>query len=192
MIKLNRPACPNPEALKNNYKHPDNKDALKNASFDKCIYCESKVSHVYYGDVEHIKPKDSYPDLEFVWENLGYVCAKCNGTKSNKYDEDCPFIDPYKEDPSEFLVYLGPCIWQLNGNERGEYTIKEIGLDTRADLFERRLDRIKEIGILIDKIKRTSNQKLKTMAIEELRQESMPNKPYSMLVRACIQSLFQE
>jgi 5-methylcytosine-specific restriction endonuclease McrA len=85
MIKLNRPQCPNQEALRTNYKHPDNKAALISASYDKCMYCESKVSHTYYGDIEHIRPKSRFPDLEFSWDNLGYVCARCNGYKSDKY-----------------------------------------------------------------------------------------------------------
>src|SRR3989338_502809 len=107
MIKISRPQCPNPIALATNYKYPENKAALSAASFDKCVYCESKVSHVYYGDVEHIKPKSVYPDLEFVWENLGYVCARCNGIKGDKYDEENPIINPYDEYPERHLIALG-------------------------------------------------------------------------------------
>ena len=86
MIQLAKPVCPNMAALVGgNYKHPDNKRVLEEVSFGKCIYCEAKVTDVYYGDVEHIKPKLKFPELEFDWDNLGFVCAKCNGEKHDKY-----------------------------------------------------------------------------------------------------------
>ena len=81
MIKLDRPSCPNPRALtKGDYKHPDNKIALKNSTFGKCMYCESKITHIDYGDIEHIKPKSKYPTLKFTWSNLGFACTVCNRT----------------------------------------------------------------------------------------------------------------
>jgi len=124
MVKINRPTCPNPTSLSNgNYKHPTNKYALISASHGKCMYCESKVTHVYYGDVEHIQPKAIFPHLEFVWENLGFVCAKCNGIKQDKYDTKIPFINPYTEEPSAHLLALGTLIRQKRGSEKGEITI---------------------------------------------------------------------
>src|SRR5262249_33142527 len=33
------------------------KEALKQAQHDKCCFCESKVSHISFGDVEHFRPK---------------------------------------------------------------------------------------------------------------------------------------
>jgi uncharacterized protein (TIGR02646 family) len=147
MIKLERPVCPNPSALQDsNYKHRDNKDALRKASYDKCMYCESKIPHVDFAHVEHIKPKaaDKFPELEFTWENLGYACAKCNNAKSSKYFNDTPFIDPYVEEPSEFVIFSGPFMFHRNGGERGEISITEIELN-RPELIERRMEKIKAL-----------------------------------------------
>lgn len=36
------------------------KNALKKAQYGKCCFCESKVQHVAYGDVEHFRPKKGY------------------------------------------------------------------------------------------------------------------------------------
>jgi hypothetical protein len=33
------------------------KKALRKAQHDKCAFCESKIAHVAYGDVEHFRPK---------------------------------------------------------------------------------------------------------------------------------------
>ena len=80
------------------------KSALKKAQHDKCAFCESKVSHVAYGDVEHYRPKGAvrqsdrdhleqpgYFWLAYVWENLFFACQLCNQSfKKNLF----PLADP--------------------------------------------------------------------------------------------------
>jgi group II intron reverse transcriptase/maturase len=46
-----------------------------------------------FGDVEHIKPKAIFPVLEFEWENLGFVCARCNNAKRDFWSDETPVID---------------------------------------------------------------------------------------------------
>ena len=36
------------------------KNALLKAQHDKCCFCEAKVTHVAYGDVEHFRPKADF------------------------------------------------------------------------------------------------------------------------------------
>lgn len=47
----------------------------------RCMYCEDSVAD----EVEHIKPKNFYPEAVFQWENYLYACGPCNGGKSDKY-----------------------------------------------------------------------------------------------------------
>jgi len=47
----------------------------------RCAYCEDSVAD----EVEHIKPKDLYPESVFVWENYLYACGPCNGPKNNQF-----------------------------------------------------------------------------------------------------------
>ncbi|MGC2238876.1 MAG: hypothetical protein WA584_22160 [Pyrinomonadaceae bacterium] len=67
------------------------KNALIKAQNDKCFICESKISHISYGDVEHFRPKGGsrqsedeeltslgYYWLAYVWENLFLSCQLCN------------------------------------------------------------------------------------------------------------------
>ncbi|MBT3928689.1 MAG: hypothetical protein HOM52_00080 [Rhodospirillaceae bacterium] len=67
------------------------KNALIKAQHKKCCFCESKVTHVAYGDVEHFRPKGGFrqlPDdelgrpgyywLAYDWENLYFSCQLCN------------------------------------------------------------------------------------------------------------------
>lgn len=188
MIRLNRPECPNPRALRTDYRHAANKDALRKACFDKCMYCESKISHTYYGDVEHIKPKDSFPELEFDWGNLGYACAKCNGSKSNKHDEELPFINPFEENPNEFIVAAGHFLFQKRGNPRAEMTIYEIGLN-RPGLLERRMERMEAIANLVDKFERERNERLKSLIAQELKNAIADDQPYSLVARSLFEKL---
>ena len=47
----------------------------------RCGYCEDSCAD----EVEHIRPKDLYPEAVFVWKNYLYACGPCNGPKSNRY-----------------------------------------------------------------------------------------------------------
>lgn len=185
MRKLQRPTCPNPSALKTDYKHPENKKVLIGASFGKCVYCESIVTHVYYGDVEHIRPKSKYPQLEFDWSNLGFVCAKCNGAKSDKFNEDTPYINPYEEDPEEHLLAFGAQLMQKGGSERGELTIKDICLN-RLALVEKRQTRIEDIEKAINACMRTANTSLKNTALKALKSEADIDKEYSLFIKTLL------
>ena len=188
VIKLNRPFCPDPAKLKTNYKHSENKAAIRNACHDKCMYCESKISHTYYGDVEHIKPRATFPHLEFDWDNLGYVCAQCNGKKANKWDDERPFINPFDEDPTQYLAPVGAYIFHRSGSERGEYTWREISLN-RPALLEQRQDRIDQLRNLIDKVERTGNEAIKSAVFKELSDFVGENNAYSMVTTAALSAL---
>lgn len=187
MRRLYRPVCPNPTALRSNYKYPDNKEALKAASNGKCMYCESHVSHLYYGDVEHIRPKDDdkFPELKFDWENLGYACARCNNAKNNKFESDCPLIDPYFEEPSTHLFAFGALIKHKRGSERGALTIITVDLN-RAELIERREIRLTELQNAIDACYRTSSPTVQEVLLNALDRESAPNKEFSMFAGALL------
>jgi len=188
MIRLNRPVCPDPNALITNYKAAVNKAALQQACFDKCMYCESKIPQTYFGDVEHIRPKAKFPTLEFSWENLGYVCARCNGAKSNEWNDAAPLVDPFGEDPSTHLVGVGPLVIHRNSSARGEYTEKLLKLN-RPDVVERRKERIDQIVNLIDKAARTGDAHLRALIMQEVQRELADDREYAMVARAAYQQV---
>jgi uncharacterized protein (TIGR02646 family) len=47
----------------------------------RCTYCEDSLAD----EVEHIYPKNVYPDKCFEWENYLYACGPCNGPKNDKF-----------------------------------------------------------------------------------------------------------
>ena len=73
------------------YGHETVKNALIAMQHDKCCFCESKINHISYGDVEHYRPKGGYKQddseplqppgyywLAYTWDNLLISCTLCN------------------------------------------------------------------------------------------------------------------
>ena len=70
------------------------KNVIGNATFDevklrlldmssgaeRCHYCEDSKAD----EVEHLLPKDVYPNHCYNWNNYYYSCGNCNGPKNNK------------------------------------------------------------------------------------------------------------
>jgi len=90
----------------------------------RCAYCEDSAAD----EVEHVRPKDLYPEHVFRWENYVYACGPCNGPKGNGFavfesgtgqfrdvtrGRDDPIvppvagdevlIDPRSEDPLDYM-----------------------------------------------------------------------------------------
>ena len=140
---------------------------------------------VGYSHIEHLKPKEKFPELEFVWDNLGFACQRCNTNKGQKYDETLEFIDPYKENPEEHIGFLGYYIFSKRGSERGTYTIKGIGLD-RIDLNERRKERIESIEKMIEAAFSRKNDSLRNQAINEIKKKAGKDMEYSAAIKSVL------
>lgn len=88
----------------------------------RCAYCEDSLAD----EVEHIRPKNFFPELVFAWDNYLFACGPCNAPKGSRYgivvngsvveviraprDPITPpppgvaaLIDPRTEDPLDFL-----------------------------------------------------------------------------------------
>lgn len=84
------------------YRKKDVKKALESMCFAKCVYCESVYKHVYYGDIEHYRPKKEisgmkpgekslkpgYYWLANEWDNLFLSCLFCNQAKKQIIKND--------------------------------------------------------------------------------------------------------
>lgn len=46
-----------------------------------CMYCEDAPAD----EVEHVRPKDLYPEVVFAWDNFLFACGRCNGSKSARF-----------------------------------------------------------------------------------------------------------
>jgi hypothetical protein len=182
MIKLTRKPCPNPLKLKTDYKDKINKQALSDSSYGKCMYCESIISHIDYGDVEHIKPKSLFPAEKYNWDNLGYACPKCNREcKRERYDTN--FINPYDIDPMNYMVAIGGILHAINGNDRGRITLEVIQLN-RPDLLQKRMEVLLVFQHLILRFNTTTNPTEKEVLEILIESETGDDKEYSACKKA--------
>ena len=130
--------------LQKKYNHPQVKDAVETETSGKCAYCESNVSHVYPGDIEHIIAKSEVPQKTFLWENLTYCCFECNNKKRAYHDDAYPLINPYIYNIDEHLIPIGPLYFSVRGSTRGELTKININLN-REEIVGRRREKIEEL-----------------------------------------------
>lgn len=134
-----------PTAAATRYRHADVKGAVTAESHGKCIYCESFPLATSPGAVEHLTPKSRFPSRVVEWQNLGFVCERCNTAKGDYHHDEEAVINPFVEEPQDFLIFAGPLV--LDRNARGDVTIRTVALD-RTELVESRAEHIRQLNRL--------------------------------------------
>lgn len=180
-----------PATIKNRYNRPEIKNQLILETHGKCAYCESKIPHISYGDIEHILPKNknARPDLYVEWSNLTYSCEACNRTrKKDYYSEEEPLINPYLDNIDEFFIALGGFIYHKPGNRRGEITERILELN-RVELLERRKERLEKIIPLVDQWANEQNPILKEILEDQIKQEASEEKEYSFVIKTYLNQI---
>jgi len=120
----------------------------------RCMLCSGSEA----SQVEHFRPKRTFPDRAMSWKNFLWACGICNQNKGNRFpvtalDEtiinpiddtvwDHFFIDEFGNLSAKWDVLAGDL------DQRAILTIEEIGLD-RETLQETRLCRIINLHQLI-------------------------------------------
>lgn len=135
------------------YRHQEIKSALVKMFSGKCAYCESKISHIDYGDIEHFKPKSKYPLEAVKWENLLLACKRCNGAeyKSDEFPSKQKggwLINPCTDEPDthfrfEFDVQARLAV-VFGKTTRGDTSEKIYGLN-KPDLLKQRSVQIRRL-----------------------------------------------
>lgn len=167
------------EAEKGRYRHPEIKAALVNETYGKCAYCESKLLHVAFGDVEHISPKSHKLEDTFRWNNLTLACDRCNTNKGSAVD----LVDPYDDDPDALFRFLGPMVYARPENAKAVISCKRLRLN-RAELVEMRSRRLEAISNLLVLINEASDPQLRSALIDDLAENEVgDNTEYAAFVR---------
>lgn len=161
------------------YNTTEVKDLLKEETNCKCAYCESKMLHVDYGDIEHITPKGDDPILRYSYENLTLACGICNTKKSIHLD----VLNPYVVDPEDHLFAFGPLIFRKPDSDVGAIAEKRLDLN-RAPLIEKRKERIEALQSIADQIVRTNSASLRQLLIDEFEEQCSGKMEYSLAAKA--------
>lgn len=160
------------------YAHDDVKAALIAAQHAKCAFCESKVTHVSSGDVEHYRPKAGFRQredtplekpgyywLSYDWDNLYFACEICNRrfkknlfplwaeqhrarTHADDITREKPLLLNPADDPEHHLTFRDEVAKSRNRSRRGSLTIQIVGLN-RPEVLEQRLDRLNQLRYLV-------------------------------------------
>jgi len=162
------------------YSHKEIKETLIKETYGKCAYCESKILHTSFGDIEHILPKSEVPEKCFEWSNLTLACSVCNNKKRDFYDEQNFLIDPYDDNPEEHLFFSGPLI--CNITDRGNLTKLKIDLN-RPELLENRTKHLKDLDGFLMQIQNTKYTDLKVALLEDLRKKANITEEYSKMMK---------
>ena len=171
---------------KSRYNHVEIKGALLAETHEKCAYCESKFRHVTFGDVEHVVPKVDEPSMWFSWPNLTMACDVCNTNKGQTPVDERTFIDPYEVDPEDHFWQLGALIWARPGSDAATLTERLLGLN-RADLVERRGERLARLRGMLETIERCANAELKELLWREFIAEGASHNEYAAMSRTVIE-----
>ncbi|MCK4762274.1 MAG: TIGR02646 family protein [Candidatus Aminicenantes bacterium] len=120
--------------IKNNkgYSLELRKYLLAEEQWKVCCYCEKTVSESPESShIDHIRPKDKFPDLIHDYDNLTVSCQtkkRCGHAKGNKFDEN--FIVPTEDSPGDYLTYSpNGEIRPVENNKRGRETIDILHLN---------------------------------------------------------------
>ena len=163
--------------------------------YGKCVYCESKITIVTYGAIEHFFPKSVYPELTFDWENLMLSCDRCNdanhkGTKFPLDSQGNPLlINPTDgTDPDIYLEFIWDDVSGLASiygrDQRGETVVNIFdlnGMRGRKELIEHRSQYIKRLFALLQ-FAQSGNQG----AIDLLKEACNLDAEYSAFALVCI------
>ncbi|QGW64735.1 hypothetical protein GOY17_07280 [Lysobacter soli] len=169
------------DAVGRRYAHQDIKLALLAETHGKCAYCEAKILHIAFGDIEHIVAKKPRPELAVEWTNLTIACDRCNQSKS---DLD-GVLDPYSVDPEDHLVFLGPLVRSKAASDLGELSVRILELN-RPALVERRTERIDAVLAFLRLAERAVDIRLKRELIADARRCSAPSEEYSVAVASAL------
>jgi uncharacterized protein (TIGR02646 family) len=188
---MSNPATPKDHLARaqNKYRHAQVKAALVRMFHGKCAYCESKITMVTYGAIEHFFPKSHYVDLTFEWNNLLLACDRCNdaGHKGVKFPLDNMgnplLIDPTDgiTDPNTHLEFAWDAragLASVYGRDERGKTVETIfdlnGVNGRKELIEHRSNYVKKLLALLRLAQRGDSE-----AVALLKEACSPRAEYS-------------
>ena len=169
---------------KNRYRDKQIKEALKEETGYKCVYCESKIGYNTPGDIEHKIPSSKNIDLHFTWSNLTIACTECNRRKNDYYEEGAEFLDPYSDDVEQLVEHHGPIVYWKAGSLRAEITVRTLELNSknRLPLILNKMEKLEEVSNLFERYESEPNETLKSLLKRKLIEMTEVNSEYSGMI----------
>ena len=106
------------------------KKTLLSMTNSKCIYSEVKLGeNSTCEEVDHFYPKSIYPEKVVEWGNLMPSCRICNAKKGNVDPNKVDLINPYIDNPSDFITFSGFICVAIHNNSKGKNSINYFNLN---------------------------------------------------------------
>jgi hypothetical protein len=146
------------EKIRSYYRHEKVKTALSAMFRNKCAYCEAKILHISWGDIEHFYPKAIYIDKTFEWENMVLSCQRCNSAKGAQFpltlSGEPVLIHPADSntDPATHLEFDWDEVAQtarIYGRDARGKAIEQVFSLNRKELLEHRSKSVKRLAVLL-------------------------------------------
>jgi len=205
----------------NIYGHKTVKAALRKVQDDKCCFCESKVTHISYGDVEHFRPKagvrqrqgvplerPGYYWLAYKWSNLFFSCQLCNQrykenlfplkkpldrakSHSDDIDIEKPMFINPTEDVEKYISFREEVIFAIGDNPRGKATIKALGLD-RDELNNMRKDYFDKLELIYELANLKPPRPKSEKAKKHITNSIQSSRQYASMIRCAVKAKFKK
>ena len=176
-----------PKAAARRYAHPEIKQRLREETRGKCAYCESRFAHVHAGDIEHIRPKNEFPELVVEWTNLTLACRECNRRKCDYYSENRPLLNPYLDEPAHHLEAHGPLLQAKVTSLPGAETEARLELNRAELLLIRRAEKLNDLNRLRRLAAATPDAATQDFYLEELVNAGGDDAEFSMVCRTYVE-----
>ena len=115
--------------------------ALRQDFDARCCYCtgsEFERGGVEQFDVEHLRPKSKFPDLQLNYANLYYACRACNVQKGEEWPQPSTaarrFVDPCEEALYPTYLKIGGGGVLSAEKPPGEYLLSVFGFNSREQV----------------------------------------------------------
>ncbi|HEX8699149.1 MAG TPA: hypothetical protein VF815_09960 [Myxococcaceae bacterium] len=196
------------------YSHETVKQALVDAQHGKCAFCESRVTHIDYGDVEHFRPKagwrqeegerlhrPGYYWLAYEWTNLFVACTLCNrqfkrnffplqtpAKRARSHKDDVAAEDPLLIDPGmeepETFISFREEVPYAVGGSIRGETTIRLLGLRREALAEQRRDRLSHVKALRDLVTLGGPEAAQAQSLLQRMQHD--SAPYASMTRALL------
>lgn len=161
------------------------RDAVRCETSEKCAYCECIITDTYVGDVEHMLPKANHYTRTLDYENLTFACWKCNNHKGNKEFQTLNFLNPYMDEPGDYLRFFGLTLRPVPRNPhmvRAKRTIDTMDLNRQALLDSR--ERVHNLCESLEmNYHGTTYEAVRDMVKEQIDKARSADAEHSMLAR---------
>lgn len=189
--KLLRNPKTRPDSSK--YGHRDIRKQLDSCSFNKCFYCESKLTDSPR-EIDHYVEVAVAPALAYEWTNLYLSCSNCNDKLDHNEIPVTDALNPCKDSDEEIqrhIVFEKECICSQAGSTKGLNTIRKFRLDSQV-LDLKRSKWLNKLATIAHDIHNRMHDEHRINPTEEERNEickfMQKDRPYSLMCEIYIKA----